>query len=283
MKDKIIITIAYLFSKRTYIYCFIIVLGLYLIISTTTNYLVKEILEIKKMDDIRKIQLEQLEKELNWYNEQLKPLKLKFSELKDKIMPLKGKKLCIEQKIWTLESCPEQWFIPKANADYFKPDIAVINPKPVWLKNSQWQSKSKAELMWNTFDEISKNHKIPVDYWYASEKKWKIKKEVALCIAWADSWLGRYLKTPNNIWNVGNNDRGNRVSVSTLEKWVDLIFQTLNNKYLKHKQSIWSLSVWWGGTKPFYATSKENWNINTLNCLSTIHWVQINENFMIRL
>ncbi len=34
-----------------------------------------------------------------------------------------------------------------------------------------------------------------------------IDRDVVICIAFAESTLGRYLTTPNNIGNVGNNDR----------------------------------------------------------------------------
>ena len=152
-----------------------------------------------------------------------------------------------------------------------------------WRVNSAGISKPKAELKWNTFSEISLAHNIPVEYWYEAEKKHKIKKEVALCIAWADSWLWRYLKTKNNIWNVWNNDRWDKVSYATLYQWVEAIFKTLNNKYLWHKQSIGSLSPWGWWDKPHYATSPDNWNNNLLNCLSVIHWIPINENYLFRL
>lgn len=152
-----------------------------------------------------------------------------------------------------------------------------------WRVNSAWSSKPKAELKWNTFSEISLAHNIPVEYWYEAEKKYKVKKEVALCIAWADSWLGRYLKTKNNIGNVGNNDRWDKVSYATLYDWVEAIFKTLNNKYLWHKQSIGSLSPWGWWDTPHYATSKDNWNNNVINCLSVIHWIPVTENYLFRL
>lgn len=34
-----------------------------------------------------------------------------------------------------------------------------------------------------------------------------IDKDMVICIAFAESTLGRYLSTSNNIGNVGNNDR----------------------------------------------------------------------------
>ncbi len=38
-------------------------------------------------------------------------------------------------------------------------------------------------------------------------KNTNIDKDVAICIAFAESTLGHYLSTSNNIGNVGNNDR----------------------------------------------------------------------------
>ncbi len=38
-------------------------------------------------------------------------------------------------------------------------------------------------------------------------EKTNIDKDVVICIAFAESTLGKYLSTSNNIGNVGNNDR----------------------------------------------------------------------------
>ena len=39
------------------------------------------------------------------------------------------------------------------------------------------------------------------------ETKYKVNKEVVACITYADTTVGKYMKTPNNPGNVGNNDR----------------------------------------------------------------------------
>jgi hypothetical protein len=100
---------------------------------------------------------------------------------------------------------------------------------------------------------------------------------------YADSSLGRFLKTTHNYGNVGNNDRGDRVSFSTMEEWINAIWKyALNWKYLKHKYTVDYLSpaVWkpW----PYYATSKENWHINVTNCLGMIHNKRIEDNWNFR-
>lgn len=67
------------------------------------------------------------------------------------------------------------------------------------------------------------------------------------------------------------------------EQGVDAIGRTLNNKYLSHKQSVGSLSVGGGGDKPYYATSKENWNINVINCMKLVKFPEsIDENYIFR-
>jgi hypothetical protein len=166
-----------------------------------------------------------------------------------------------------------------------KEENKEVKQDRAWRVNSQWQSKSKEELWGNTFYEILQAHWLEntASHWMQNESKYKIKKEVPLCIAWADSGLGKYLKTKNNFGNVWNNDRGDKVSYATAEAGIEAIYKVLNNKYLWHKQSIGSLSVWGGGSKPYYATSKENWNNNVINCLTVMYWTNVDENFMFRI
>jgi hypothetical protein len=157
-----------------------------------------------------------------------------------------------------------------------------------WKLNSQWRSKEYFELYWQKIDRINQ---ILDKYWLKEHhidlielgNEYKIDYALVVCIARADSWLWTQLKTTNNIWNVGNNDRGNTVSYETLYDWWKAIFRVLHNKYLWHKQSIWSLSVWWWWNPPYYATSQENWNMNVLNCMSNIYNTNINENYLFRL
>ena len=45
-----------------------------------------------------------------------------------------------------------------------------------------------------------------------------IKPEMFVCIMYADSSLGRFLKTKHNYGNVGNNDRGDTKTFETFEQ-----------------------------------------------------------------
>lgn len=108
-------------------------------------------------------------------------------------------------------------------------------------------------------------------------QKYKIKPEVLIAIAQADSSLGKHLKTPYNIGNVGNNDRGDTVSYSNLREGIEAMGMVLNNQYLGDHQTIGELS---GGGRAVlglrpctdravkcYATSQYNWNKNVLASL----------------
>jgi len=53
-----------------------------------------------------------------------------------------------------------------------------------------------------------------------------------ICIAFAESTLGRYLVTSNNIGNVGNDDSGNRIPFYSALAGARSIALTLNNDFL---------------------------------------------------
>lgn len=101
--------------------------------------------------------------------------------------------------------------------------------------------------------------------------RYGIKPEVLVCIAKADTSLGKHLLTPYNIGNVGNNDRGNKRGFTSIGAGIDAMGKVLSNKYLGHKQSLGSLTPYGGGNSPFYATSPTgNWYNNVRNCLAEI-------------
>jgi hypothetical protein len=98
----------------------------------------------------------------------------------------------------------------------------------------------------------------------------KIQPELLVCIAQADSSLGRYLKTSYNIGNVGNNDRGSTVHYSSLEEGIEAMGKVLNNRYLGQHQTLGQLSIGGGGSGYVYATSSFNWNKNVKLCMQNI-------------
>jgi hypothetical protein len=113
--------------------------------------------------------------------------------------------------------------------------------------------------------------KEAADIFIAVGEKHNVKPEVLVCIAQADSSLGKHLRTANNIGNVGNTATASR-SYPTLEAGIEAMGIVLNNQYLGHHQTMGDLSVGGGNTTgKVYATSPYNWNKNTLACLRNIY------------
>lgn len=125
-------------------------------------------------------------------------------------------------------------------------------------------------------------------------QKYKVKYPVVVCIAKADSHLWLALKSKNNIWNVGNNDRGDVKHFDTMEAWIEAMFYTLSLKstYQKYNKTIWELSqggrtiLWlpWCSEKwtYCYATSTSSRNANVINCLNMLYTEPKDENFDFR-
>ena len=116
----------------------------------------------------------------------------------------------------------------------------------------------------------------------AAAKDTNIDKDVVICIAFAESTLGRYLSTSNNIGNVGNNDRGDRVAINSVLAGARAIPLTLNNGYLGNYHTINQLSRYGNKDGKIYASSPINWQTNVLKCLSQIKGYYIPEDFPFR-
>jgi murein DD-endopeptidase MepM/ murein hydrolase activator NlpD len=109
-----------------------------------------------------------------------------------------------------------------------------------------------------------------------------IDRDVVICIAFAESTLGRYLSTAGNIGNVGNNDRGDRIPFTSAYVGARAIPVTLNNMYLGEYHTINQLSRYGNKDGKIYASSPINWQTNVLKCLSQIKWYYIPEDFPFR-
>jgi hypothetical protein len=206
-----------------------------------------------------------------------------LQNLEQEIQGIADKKKAIEEKYLTIE------VVPIAEARHAGITERVDLSVPVEPVKSIPKEESKIE---NNKLELIKDYLLTHAHQslYGTEKIWvdfgvqySIKPEVSVCIAWADTRLGKGMSTSFNYGNVGNNDRGNRVHFNSKEQGIEKIFQTLNNNYLKNKQTVGSLSIGGGGTAPVYATSQFNWNSNLLTCLCEMLDDQsINESYEIR-
>lgn len=161
--------------------------------------------------------------------------------------------------------------------------------KPVYRVNSNWRAKPVAKISWTGVEariaSMLRQYWHNLNEWNIVGNNYKIKTEVLVCIAWADSHLGYALKGSYNYGNVGNNDRWDVVHFSNKLQGISAIGQTLNNKYLGTKLTIGDLSRAGSCTTnctKFYATSKDNRQNNMLNCLSNIHNTRIEPTFTFR-
>lgn len=109
-----------------------------------------------------------------------------------------------------------------------------------------------------------------------------IDKDMVICVAFAESTLWRYLSTSNNVWNVWNNDRWDRVPFYSAYVWARAIPVTLNNAYLWKYHTINQLSRYWNKDGKIYASSPINRQTNVLKCLSQIKGYYIPEDFPFR-
>ena len=119
-------------------------------------------------------------------------------------------------------------------------------------------------------------------FWDSVVKWTNVDRDVVICIWVAESTLGKYLTTSNNIWNVWNNDRGDRVAYDTPYAWARLIPLTLNNQHLWWYHTINQLSRYGNPDWKIYASSPINWQTNVMKCLSKIKWYTVPEDFPFR-
>ena len=145
-------------------------------------------------------------------------------------------------------------------------------------------------MEWKTVDERAQ--RLLNSYWvwvykelnfWDSVVEWtNIDRDVVICIALAESTLWQYLTTSNNIWNVWNNDRWDRIAYSTPYAGARLIATTLNNQHLWWYHTINQLSRYGNSDWTIYASSPINWQTNVMKCLSKIKWYTVPEDFPFR-
>ena len=149
-----------------------------------------------------------------------------------------------------------------------------------WMLNESWDAQVMPNIVADTSHERFK--KLCEAYWLDASMIWKVEQHYGLteglltCIMVAETSWGKKWYWKSNPWNVGNNDRWERVTYALFETWIEKIAQTLNNKYLWKIQTLWCLSNAWHCQSRDerwhrYATSNWNWERNVSSCLSTIY------------
>lgn len=312
MINKIKEIISFLLERRvTIVVVITIVLWLIYVVffQETTEQKINKIInqldnERQQLIDVKQNENKSYTNQIDLYNKRIQELELK----------IKNNKSCIElnqNNKWTIENV---WCVSKIEiiqqasaSDVFLEELPVYKsastqeklpyPFPYWRTNSNWFAQEYIHLIGNSPDEresdLLSKYWLSPDIWADVSTRYKIKTWVLACIAKADSSLWQQLKTDFNYGNVWNNDRWDRIYFKNEQQWVEAIGKVLNNRYLWNIYTIWYLS-WWGRAnvwaKPCtdsneycYATSMDNWNVNVLNCLSTIYWEKIDESFEFRI
>jgi hypothetical protein len=160
----------------------------------------------------------------------------------------------------------------KVTSDYIHQHLNAL--PPVWGSTPKERLNNLVSYYASGFD---------VSVFIEARNKHGIPEELLACIAYADSTLGKFTKSTNNITNYWNNDRGDtRSYASVLENVMETAEALRQWWYLGKLTKIWELSEWWrtalwlpscsvGTGNPCYATSPVNrrWNVN--DCMTFIH------------
>ncbi len=121
-----------------------------------------------------------------------------------------------------------------------------------------------------------------ITMWEQAVEWTNIDPDLGICIGYAETSLGRYFASANNIWNVGNNDRGDRIDKNSPIEGARSVYETLNNQYLGWYFTIFELSGFGNKDGAIYASSEYNWQKNVSRCLSTIKWYIVPEDYPFR-
>lgn len=160
--------------------------------------------------------------------------------------------------------------IMTGRCDYLKVEV----PQKIEFRtNSEWQAKALPNVE-PTLESFARAYGLDPQDFIDAGKKYDIKPEVILCIARADTDLWKAMKSKNNIWNVGNNDRWDTKEYATIRDGIFGIGKALNNWYLGNKQFIQDLSRYGNcenDCQYIYASSPENRENNVMNCLNFLY------------
>lgn len=123
------------------------------------------------------------------------------------------------------------------------------------------------------------------DIWVEESIDWWIDPTFTMCIWLAETGLGRNLKTPFNIWNVGNTDSWATITFPNARSGIHAMIKWLNNKYLSQYDEIRLLSRYGNKdqSKPIYASSPDHWHNNIIKCMSAIKGKFVPDNYNFRL
>lgn len=139
--------------------------------------------------------------------------------------------------------------------------------------------KNKRVLKLNTWlNELAKRYDLDGNMLSNIDKKYWLREWTTLCIAIAETWWWkkwRWRPWCRNYWNVW------KKCFNSSQEWLEAIWKTLNNKYLKNNKTIWCLTAAWECILPNASKSRyamDNWNRqkNVVGCFYQIYKTKIN-------
>jgi hypothetical protein len=156
-----------------------------------------------------------------------------------------------------------------------------------WLKDKikifklEWQTEEERQkyLLANYATKDFNNW----DMWVEEALAAKIDPSFMMCIWLSESGLGRNLKTPYNVWNIGNTDSWGTWDFDNPRQWVYWMWKTLNNKFLGWYEEMNKLSRYGNTSGPIYASSPLNWQNNMVRCLTALKQSYIPDNYKFRI
>lgn len=140
----------------------------------------------------------------------------------------------------------------------------------------------KNERVLNKFsiqNELAKRYNLDWNILSNIDKKYGLKEWTTLCIAITETWWWkkwRWRPWCWNYWNVW------KKCFNSSQEWLEAIWKTLNNKYLRNNQTIWCLSLAWECILPKASKSRyamdDSWNRqkNMIGCFYKLYKTKIN-------
>ena len=155
-------------------------------------------------------------------------------------------------------------------------------------KQRDWKTFT---IEWNT--EIERQKYLLNTYAAPDFKNWDIWVEEAIdaqidptflmCVGLAESSLGRNLKTPYNVWNVGNTDSWWTYDFPNARSGVYWMWKTFNNTFLWGYTKIEQLSRYGNKTWTIYASSPDHWHNNIVKCMSHVKGEYVPDDYNFRI
>lgn len=121
------------------------------------------------------------------------------------------------------------------------------------------------------------------DTWVEESVSAGIDPTFMMCVGLAETSLGRHLKTPYNIGNVGNTDSWATRNFSSAREWIYWMTKTFNNQYLGDYTKIEQLSRYGNKDGAIYASSEFNWHNNITKCMSHIKGEYVSDDYEFRI